>query len=185
MRLLLVRHGQTTWNVERRVQGARPDVPLTELGRKQAEAAAEALAHEPVTAVWSSDLERALDTAAPIAARHGIDVHATALLREQALGEMEGKLSSELVAQPVPEGEHIAEVRWGGGESALDVANRMALLVGELRRCFAPDDTVVLVSHGDAIQILRALLDGRTHREVDWTNLGNGEVCAVTLADVG
>lgn len=181
MRLLLVRHGESTWNVERRVQGSVRDVPLTDRGRQQAAEAAALLAGEDAVALWSSDLRRAMDTAAPIGRALGLPVHATELLREQALGSMEGRLSSELVVEPVPEGQHIAEVRWGGGESVRDVYLRMERLVAQLRSSFAPGDTVVLVSHGDALQVLRAMLAGRDHRSVEWNSLANGEVMAVPM----
>ena len=173
MILHLLRHGESTWNAQRRLQGQTMGVPLTELGRQQAQAAAAELASVPLAAVWSSDQVRAVQTADIIAAPHQLTPRLTPLLREQALGSLAGRLTSELTPEPVPEGQHISEVRWGGGESLADVAVRLRVLLDELRVAHAPDDQVVLVSHGDALRVLLALLDGRTHREVDWVPLPN------------
>ena len=90
MKLLLVRHGQCESNLGNRFQG-QVDSPLTELGRRQARAAAERLKREPIAALYSSDLSRARDTAAPIAEALGrLPVHPTPLLRECHIGNVQG-----------------------------------------------------------------------------------------------
>ncbi|MEO7587419.1 MAG: histidine phosphatase family protein, partial [Arachnia sp.] len=136
MILHLVRHGQTMWNVEGRLQGQTMDVPLTETGFIEAAHAAAELMDRPLKAVLASDQLRALQTAHVVVARHHLTVRPTVLLREQNLGELEGRLASELAAQPVPDGQDISEVRWGGGESIADVHQRMRTLVAELRTEF-------------------------------------------------
>ena len=95
MRMLLVRHAETDWNRERRFQGGR-DVPLSATGREQAESAARLLAATPLAAVWSSPLARARDTAAIIAAPHGLEVQETAAFREMGFGEWEGLTHDEV-----------------------------------------------------------------------------------------
>ncbi len=152
------------------------DVPLTETGFIEAAHAAGELVDRPLTAVWSSDQLRAQQTAGVVASKHELDPQLTPLLREQSLGDLEGRRTSELSEQPVPEGMDISEVRWGGGESIADVHLRMQELVGELQKQFSDDDEVALVSHGDAIRVLLAVLDGRGHRDVDWTAFGTGAV---------
>lgn len=174
MILHLVRHGQSTWNLERRLQGQQMDVPLTELGREQAAQAGERLAASDAGIVWSSDQRRAVETAEFIAERLRIPLRTTPLLREQALGELEGKSYDELRPEPVPAGLDISEVRWGGGESVADVHARLGAFVDELANLV--DEEVVVVSHGDTLRILLAVLDGRSHREVDWFEFGNGVV---------
>ncbi|MDO5736153.1 MAG: nicotinate-nucleotide--dimethylbenzimidazole phosphoribosyltransferase [Propionibacteriaceae bacterium] len=181
MILHLVRHGQTMWNVEGRLQGQTMDVPLTETGFIEAAHAAAELMDRPLKAVWSSDQVRARQTAGVIVARHDLAVHTTPMLREQSLGYLEGRLTSDLEEQPVPDGEHISEIRWGGGESIADVHQRMRALVAELRAEFDDEDEVVLVSHGDAIRVLLAVLEGRGHREVDWSLFGTGAVHTYSL----
>ncbi len=179
--LHLVRHGQTMWNVEGRVMGQTMDVPLTETGFIEAAHAAGELVDRPLKAVWSSDQLRAQQTAEIVALRHGLDLHLTPLLREQSLGDLEGRQASELSEQSTPDGMDVSEVRWGGGESVADVHRRMQTLMTELSDQFSDDDEVALVSHGDAIRVLMAVLEGRSHRDVEWSALGTGAVhtCSV------
>ncbi len=184
MILHLLRHGQSVWNVEERVQGQTHHVPLTADGVRQAEDARDRLADLPLAAVLSSDQVRARQTADVVAAAHGLPVRETELLREQGLGSLEGKHYGELEEEATPEGVHVSEVRWGGGESMSDVAARLRVLVDELRAEFADDDQVLLVSHGDTLRILLAILDGGGHRDVDWVTYitwPNGHIETRTL----
>lgn len=157
------------------------DVPLSETGFIEAAHAAAELMDRPLKAVRTSDQLRAMQTANVVAARHELAPEPTQLLREQSLGELEGRLTSEMTEQPVPDGAHISEVRWGGGESIADVHSRMRELVATLREEFGVDDEVALVSHGDAIRVLLAVIDGRGHRDVDWSHYGTGAVHTCTL----
>ncbi|WP_106849314.1 histidine phosphatase family protein [Blastococcus sp. Marseille-P5729] len=178
----LVRHGQSTWNVERRLQGQTAHPPLTDRGRADAARAARQLAalvgDEPVCLV-TSDLERARQSAAIIADRLGVTAVEDVALREQHLGDMQGRLTSELSALPVPDGQHISEVRWGGGESIADVHARLTHWFGRQLR-IAPQHLVV-VTHGDTLRVARAVLHGRTHREVEWGVVPNGAVVSVRV----
>ena len=88
-RLVLVRHGETSWNSEGRFQG-RADIPLSEVGQRQAVALAAALAREEMHAIYSSDLRRAWDTALAIAERHSVPVCREPGLREMDFGSWEG-----------------------------------------------------------------------------------------------
>lgn len=152
------------------------DVPLTDLGREQAAQARDELADVPLTAMWASDQLRALETARIVASAHALDVRPEPLLREHCFGELEGRLTTELEEQPVPEGQHISEIAWGGGESTADVYQRMLRLIELLRAEFGPRDHVALVSHGDAIRILVAALEERGHRSVEYFKVYNGSV---------
>lgn len=173
MILHLIRHGQSTWNAEGRLQGQTMDVPLTDLGRRQAADAAGLLGSHRLAAVWSSDQLRARRTAEIIAAPHGLRVTLTHLLREQALGELEGTLMRDLREEPVPEGAHISEICWGGGESVQQVHGRMLRLCDALDEQFSDTDEVALISHGDALRILMAVLERRGHRDIDWVPVEN------------
>lgn len=173
MILHLIRHGQSTWNAEGRLQGQTMAVPLTDLGWRQASDAAANLGLNRLAAVWSSDQLRAHQTAEVIAMSHGLDVTVTPLLREQALGELEGTLIRDLREESVPEGRHISEVCWGGGESVQQVHQRMRRLCDALDEQFDETDEVALISHGDTLRILMTVLDGRGHREIDWVPVEN------------
>ena len=83
-RLFVVRHGETAWNVDTRIQG-QLDVPLNDTGRWQAARLAEALAGEGIAAIYSSDLQRASETAAALAAATGLALVTDAALRERGL----------------------------------------------------------------------------------------------------
>jgi broad specificity phosphatase PhoE len=87
--LLLVRHGETDWNAEGRLQG-HTDMPLNDLGRRQARALADELAGDGIEAVYSSDLARASETAEIVAERLGLPVGLDPDLREKDWGTWEG-----------------------------------------------------------------------------------------------
>lgn len=159
------------------------DVPLTALGLAQAQDAARRLADAPLAAVVTSDQLRALQTAEAIATLVGVATHPTPLLREQALGALEGLTYDELTAEPVPDGQDISEIRWGGGESVRDVHTRLTSLVALLRETHAQGAELAIVSHGDTLRILLAVLEGRGHREVEWVEFANGQILTRTLRD--
>jgi len=156
--LLLIRHGETAWNAERRLQG-HIDIALNPEGLRQAEALADALAGETVDVVVASDLQRARQTAEAVAARHGLAVQIDAALRERCYGAFEGLLYSE-IAQRYP-----ADFRaW----QARDVDAQMpaGLREGETFRRFYqrsltaildwaarhPGRTLAMVAHGGVLE---------------------------------
>jgi probable phosphoglycerate mutase len=93
--ILLIRHGETAWNAVRKLQG-HLDIPLNAEGRRQAKALAAGLQQEKLTAIISSDLQRAIQTAGEIARLQGLPTRIDAALRERCFGDFEGKLYSEL-----------------------------------------------------------------------------------------
>lgn len=155
MRLILARHGETSANRDGLGLGLQ-DVPLTDRGRQQAEALAEALAGTKVHAVYSSPLLRAMDTARAVAARHGLDVVADEGLTEMDVGELDGLTFDEMRGR-YPDflsrwlGEEAGTLRMpGGGESLLDVQDRAR---DALQRIAQRHDreTVVVVTHNFTI----------------------------------
>lgn len=96
--ILLIRHGETAWNAVRRLQG-HIDIGLNEEGQRQAAALATALADVALDAVVASDLQRAAQTAAAVAVRHGLPVQTDALLRERCYGVFEGMLYTDIAEQ--------------------------------------------------------------------------------------
>jgi probable phosphoglycerate mutase len=94
-RLFALRHGQTAWNAEQRIQG-HTDIPLDATGRWQAAQLAHALADEPLAVVYSSDLRRAFETAQPLAAATGAPLVTDARLRERGFGAFEGHTYADI-----------------------------------------------------------------------------------------
>lgn len=165
-RLILLRHGQTEFNAGSRMQG-QLDTVLSDLGRAQAEAAAEVLRKRHPLLIVSSDLWRAYDTATVLAEHNGLPVRVDTRLRETHLGDWQG-LTHEEVDAAAP-GARVAwrdNARWKphGGESRVDVAARSEPLVAELVAgepawgSADADRPVVLVAHGGLIAALTAAL---------------------------
>jgi glucosyl-3-phosphoglycerate phosphatase len=168
-RLVMLRHGQTEYNLGSRMQG-QLDTELTELGRAQAVAAAAALAkHQPLLIV-SSDLRRAYDTAVALGERTGLRVHADERLRETHLGDWQGMTHNEIDA--IAPGARLAwreDATWAphGGENRVDVAARGLPVIAELVAgepdwgvVDEPARPAVLVAHGGLIAALTAALLG-------------------------
>ena len=157
--LVLLRHGETGWNAQARLQGHR-DIPLNEIGLRQAAAAAPSVAALEPDVIVSSDLTRARVTAAAVAELTGRSVGIDARLRETSMGRWEGLTREEVVA-----GWPGAWERWRttsahnsppGGESRWQVAQRAAEVVAELDAGAA--DRALLVAHGGLIVGLTGLL---------------------------
>lgn len=177
-RVHFVRHGQCVFNAQGRLAG-QLDPPLTPLGVTQAEAAAALLSLSEAGFLFSSDLQRARDTAELIGRRLGLPVHLDAALREQRLGDMEGKRSRDLRGLEVPPGQHINTIRWGGGESMADVFARVERFLGTLSAL--PPGPVIIVSHGHTIHAALAVVADTGPLDIEWIDLPNGGIVTKTL----
>lgn len=155
-RVLAVRHGETAWNVETRIQG-QLDIGLNDKGRWQAGRVAAALADEGLERIYTSDLARAHDTAQAIASVCGLPLHTDRGLRERHFGVFEGRTWAEIEAEH-PE----ASARWRrrdpefgptGGET---LRAFYARVVDAAERLVAahPGQTVALVAHGGVMDCL-------------------------------
>jgi glucosyl-3-phosphoglycerate phosphatase len=155
-RLVLLRHGQTDYNVGGRMQG-HLDSMLTETGVEQAASVAPEIARLVPDRVISSDLKRAVDTADLVSAACGLPVKYDARLRETHLGEWQGRTVAEIEdGWPGAIAAWRSDPGWAppGGESRIEVVRRSLPVVEELDEEFAtgdPDTTVVLVAHGGLI----------------------------------
>ena len=163
--LLLIRHGETAWNAEHRIQG-QLDIPLSPLGILQAAQLAECLASEPIDAVYSSELSRAWLTAAPVAAQLGLDVTAEPRLRERSFGIFEGLTLDEIATRyPVEFAQWRArDAAWRprGGETGRQLIDRVLAAVTEIAARHS-GRTVVLVSHGGVLDVIY-----RAARSLHW-----------------
>lgn len=146
-----MRHGESEANA-RRVFAGQLDSPLTEAGRRQAEAVAELLAAQRVDRVVSSDLSRARDTAAAIARRHSLEVECLPELREIDVGEMAGRSWTE-VHETFQRADADGFVQWPGGESLEQILWRALPAVARIAR-ESLGRTVVIVGHGGVTRIL-------------------------------
>lgn len=184
--LHLVRHGQSEWNLQGRLQGQTAHPTLTPLGHEQAAAAAAWLSTRPVDSVLSSDLVRAVQTAAPIAAAHGLTAVTERRLREQGMGRLEGLSSAAAFDATAGADWSDPKIRLGGtdSESSWDVQQRVGTLIAEL--LLGGPGTVVLVSHGDAIRIaagwLAATTDAPERFEADQLAVANGSIITARLS---
>jgi probable phosphoglycerate mutase len=157
-RICFVRHGETTWNVERRMQG-HIDIPLNTTGMAQAKRLANALMQNKYSfnAIYSSDLERALHTANAVANALSLAVQTTPQLRERNVGQLQGLLLSEApVLLPEIWQSHIArelDHDLGGGESIRAFHQRMQGVLELLLRQHR-GQSILAVSHGGSLDMI-------------------------------
>ncbi|MBT2439263.1 histidine phosphatase family protein [Streptomyces sp. ISL-36] len=184
-RIVLWRHGQTSWNLERRFQGST-DIELTETGVAQARRSARLLASLKPDAIIASDLKRAAATAGELAALTGHTVAYDSALRETYAGEWQGLTHEEIVGRY---GEQYAAwkrgepVRRGGGELETEVADRAAPVVLEHAEKLPIDGTLVVVSHGGTIRTtIGRLLGLEAHH---WEGLGGLSNCCWSVLGEG
>jgi broad specificity phosphatase PhoE len=176
-RLILVRHGETGWNHDLRLQG-QTDTELSDFGREQARRLAARLAREELAAAYSSDLRRCVDTTAIALAGRGITPTLVAGLREVNLGDWQGHTTAELRATMPAELERV----WGnpvdeaprGGETRRELQTRVVEAVASIAGRH-PQGQVLVVSHGGALRALACwalLADLRAVRRLDLDNCG-------------
>lgn len=157
MRLILVRHGETPWNVTLQYQG-QANVPLNDRGREQAQLTAVRLGRSPATALYSSDTTRAWETAEIIGAALKLKPQPVPNLREIDVGQWEGLTPEELYRR-FPD--HMREYERDpartvrlGGESYAQLQTRALVALNEIYERHQSSDTVIAVSHGGTIRAI-------------------------------
>jgi probable phosphoglycerate mutase len=162
-RIIAIRHGETAWNVDTRIQG-HLDIPLNDTGLWQARQLARALAGEPLSAIYASDLQRAHATARAIAEATGAPLVPEPALRERSFGQLEGRTFTEIEAE-LPEQAR----RWRqrdphfapeGGETLVQLRERIAATTHRLAAQHT-GGLVVLVAHGGVLDVLYRLATGQ------------------------
>lgn len=155
-RILAIRHGETAWNVDGRIQG-QLDVPLNAMGRWQVHRLALAVADDDIAAVYSSDLLRALETAQAVSRGCGAPIVTDAGLRERGFGEFEGLIYTEINTRWPEMGE-----RWRrrdptfgapGGET-LNAFSERSVATATRLAALHPGQTIALVAHGGVMDCL-------------------------------
>ena len=191
-RLILIRHGESTWNRERRIQG-QLDPPLSEDGLAQARRVARrfeqstrpnlaAERHREVEGLYTSDLLRATQTAEPIAASLGVKAEPMLELREIFLGEWEGMHTDDLASRyPEAWDAWTREPSWDivpGGEGAVAFEARVESTIDRLFERH-PHGDVVVVTHGGVIQIALHQVVGRTSHGIFAFRISNASLSVV------
>ena len=180
-RIVLWRHGRTAWNAERRFQG-QSDIELDDEGRAQALRAASLLVHLTPSRIISSDLTRAFATAQALATLTDLDVIADERLRETFAGEWEGLRRPELLAtygDQVAQWASDSHARPGGGETRIEVAERMVEAINHYVNELPPQGTLVVATHGGSARAaIGALLELPAQ---NWACLGVLSNCAWSI----
>jgi len=177
--LHIVRHGETPWNSERRIQGQQHDVPLSENGREQARAIAEELAAAAASMIIASDLERTMETARIIGARLRLDVTPEPALRERHFGIVQGRLYED-VAKLVDGWWKSPDHRVEGGESNREMYERVAVYLEGLIAA-PPANEIILVTHGGTMNMALAWLSGAPVDGYEWQRFGNCDLRTVVV----
>lgn len=185
--LILLRHGETEWNLTGRWQGQAVDTPLTELGREQARIVARRLTAYPIQAIYSSDLVRAFETAQIVGQVLGLAPIAEPGLRESDIGTWTGLTWDEITARFPDEvtamfaGE---DVRRGGGESYSEMQARLAATFDRIIAAH-PGQTVLLVGHGAALRSLIAYVLSADLAQMHRIVIGGNTALSVVQAQRG
>ena len=177
-RVIAIRHGETAWNVDTRIQG-QLDIPLNDTGRWQARRMAQALADEPLQAIYASDLGRAHQTATALADATGLPVRADIGLRERGFGIFQGLTFKEIEARWPQESE-----RWRkrdpdfgpeGGET-LSAFYARCVSTAEHLAAAHPGETIALVAHGGVMDCLYRAASRIDLRAPRTWQLGNASI---------
>src|SRR5689334_17049144 len=160
--LLLIRHGENDYVKTGRMAGRLPDVHLNERGQQQAQELAEALAKAPIRALYSSPIERAMETAEPLAAKLGLEINIRPGLLETNIGDWSGmelkavrKLPEWKTVQSAP-----SRFRFPGGESFVEIQSRLVNEIESIAKGYKAGELVACISHADPIKLIVAYYMG-------------------------
>ncbi len=183
--LLLIRHGQATFNVEHRLPSQLPGIPLTEEGRRQAQKTGEALAGLPISAIITSPLERARETAALVAQGRDIPIQIDEALADTNVGKWAGLNYNELFKNDKEWQSYVRQSAAApeGVETSLEVQAR-AVRVAERAR-HAPDlgEYVALVAHADVIKFIIAYYTGIPAQWSRFLSIDNASVTVLAFGE--
>lgn len=183
--LLFIRHGQTTWNVQHLLPGQLPGIPLTETGREQAGRLAEALKVLPITAVISSPLERARDTATYLGRVCDLPVALEEDLRDTDVGPWAGKNYNELQKSD-PLWTQFTRDPTQAPEGVENFTRVQQRAVAAVERWLKQEQTGIypaFVAHADVVKLLLAYYIGLDVARAGWLNIDNASVSMVELEE--
>ena len=181
MRIYLIRHGQTDWNVAKKIQGST-DIPLNEMGKKQAGCLARGMENRPVTRVYTSRLKRAYETGLAIAESQKIKAEQIPGLEEVGYGVWEGLTMEEIARQYPKELEQWylspVDVAPPGGETQTEVYERCKKAVDRIMS--ETEGDVAIVSHGATVVfLLEYLLQGSREEDEEDIIVGNASISTI------
>jgi broad specificity phosphatase PhoE len=181
--MILIRHGESTWNESRTVQGQADGAALTENGRRQVRDRAETFRNAAFDEIISSDLQRAVETAQIIADVIGLTVTTSSALRERSFGVYEGRPLADLGPQVsgILDGKVVdASAHPEGGESLNVFYDRVGSYM-EILRAREDRPRVILVTHGGTIRVIRAYGAGTLMQDSLWYPVENASLWSVDL----
>ncbi len=180
----LIRHGESEWNKEGRIQG-HADVGLSELGRRQVELLSARMAGESIDAAYSSDLSRAVDTATGALGDSGVPLVTGTDLREFSYGEWEGLTMQEvqdqdpeLFAARFTRGDNAFSAP--GGETSADILKRVQRFLEGVEKRHSPDENLLIVGHGGSMRALALCLLGMADESFWKLRIGNTSVSIIS-----
>ncbi|MEZ0395233.1 MAG: histidine phosphatase family protein [Anaerolineales bacterium] len=153
--LLLIRHGENDFLKKHRLPGRLPGIHLNEDGRQQAAALADFLKDTPLAAIYASPLERAVETAEPLARLKGLKIQIVPALADTDVGQWQGrswKVLRRTRAWKIVQ-ERPAEFRFPDGESFLECQQRVVTALEQIATAHQPDETVAIIFHADPIRL--------------------------------
>ena len=182
--LLLIRHGDNDV-FKTRLAGRLPGVHLNADGLRQAQTLAQDLADAPLKAIYSSPLERALETAAPLAAARGLEVRVHPGLIEVDYGKLQGRTYKQLKRLKVWQLLHRqpAAVQFPGGESLVNLMQRTARVLDELAAQYDDQQLVACVTHGDVIRMAVTHSLGLGLEEFERFQIATASITALALGN--
>ncbi len=183
MKIILLRHGQTEWNILHRYQG-HTDIPLNDTGREQAKrAAAYLLKNEEVQTIYCSDLSRTRETAEIVAAKLKLPVYTDMRLREASFGIWEGMTFSEVYERYPQEFkkwyEDVWQYKMPEGETFTEVWERVSLATREIIE--RDSGTALLVTHGGVVKTMLGYIDSSI--DIWKTGVDPGSMTFIKFAD--
>ena len=185
--LLLIRHGENDYTKKHKLAGYTPEVHLNERGQSQAQALADALKEVPIKAIYSSPLERAMETAAPIAAARKLEVQVEAGLLETNVGKWQGRSLASLrlqkhwkVVQSAP-----SRAQFPEGETFYECQARIVTALDSISRKYKPQDVVACVFHADPIKLAVAHYIGLPLDHFQRLSCDTGSLTALYVGESG
>lgn len=186
MHLFLIRHAQTKHNDDHRYQGST-DAPLNETGRLQAEEIAKRLSDKKLEAIYSSNLQRSVQTADFIAKEHKLPINQDERLREISFGDWEGMSYNEIQSQsPDLLEKWINDPSYHSppnGETLIQLASRVKSAIDEIKSKHTQDETVLLVTHGGVIRTLLCTVLGVELNNHSQFDCATGSLSIVSFYD--